>query len=382
MAKWLKCGEDSTCCNIWYGLMAATFTFSLLAGLATLAHEQVLTMDSRVGEAALTLMAQRDLNSVCINGSKTLMDGAVAHAANAGEGQIPPRPQAFFSVCSNHKGHLNFSGYRIPPEVPKEPETLGFGTMSHLQLLTECGGVLGYYTTTDISGLIQARPDGNWGGLHQLNGLRPKPWPTDLPELQDLFWSGETKGADPWHPAQRCHPYSTGNASYFVAVNASVANAASRVAASRDLYVGVSTASPLLEGTLQLSAQVLACESTMFLHLRQTPAVAACVARKYYGSDASTTCPMYWLLALGWYEQYTCTHHVVTTALPTFSGILDVAKNVHTVAFTTALPGQTYDDMMAVYTGALGALFGAVAAIIAAVVALALASCCCCPCPS
>lgn len=365
MAKWLKCGEDSTCCNIWYGLMAATFTFTLLAGLATLAHELVLNMDSLVNAAALTLMAQRDLNSVCINGSKTLMDGAVAHAANADWGHIPPRPQAFFSVCSNPEGHLDFSEV-LPPEVPKEPEELQFGTMSHLQLLAECGGILGYYKATDIPGLIQTRPDGNWGGLHQLNK-------TGFTELQDVFWSGETMGADPWHPAQRCHPYSQGNASYFVAVNATVANAASRV-----LQSGVSTASPLLEGTLRLSAKLFACESTMFLHLRQTPAVAACVAQK----RKDPMCPMCWLLALGWYEQYTCTQHVVTTALPTFSGMLDIAKNIHTVAFTAALPAQTYDDMMAVYTGALGALFGAVAAVAAAVVALVLASCCCCPCPS
>jgi hypothetical protein len=80
-----------------------------------------------------------------------------------------------------------------------------------------------------------------------------------------------------------------------------------------------------------------------------------------------------WLLALGGYEQYTCTHHVATSALPTFSGILDVAKNSRTEAFMGVLPDQTYDDMMAIYTGALGAVFGAVAAAIAAVVAAAVA---------
>jgi hypothetical protein len=359
--------------------MAATFSFCLLAGLATLARQQVLNMDSQVAASALTLMAQQDITSMCINGSRTLMNGAVAHSANAGDNQTATRPTTFFSVCSKADGMLDFSSYKLPPEVPKEPELLAFGTMSHLQLLTECGGVVGYYMATDIFNLVKDRPNGDWGDLRKLknNISGPDPYGTTL---QDAMWGGQgngNNGADPWYPYMRCHPSSSGNASYYVAVNASVANAASRV-----LTGGFETAAPLLEGTLRLSAKILTCESTMFLHLRQTSAVAACVARKYYrdGSDALQKCPMKWLLALGWYQQYTCTHHVVATALPTFSGILDVAKNVHTKDFTTALPEQTYDDMMAVYTGALGAVFGAIAAAVAAVLALAIASCCCCPC--
>jgi hypothetical protein len=317
-------------------------------------------MDSQVTTAALLLMAQRDLNNVCINGTKTMAAGAVAHAANAGyDTKRQPRATTFFSVCGDLEGRLNFSGYGIPPGPPDKPETLDFGVMSHLQKLVDCGGVLGCYMATDIRQLIQSKPEGDWGHFHQLL--------EGDSSLQHAFWGEGTRIADPWYPAQRCWPYSSANALYYVAINASMANAASEV-----LYGGISTAAPLLEGTLKLSQRIYACDSTVLLHLRQTPSVAACVARKLQPYMLGT-CPRMWLLALGGYEQYTCTHHVATSALPTFSGILDVAKNSRTEAFMGVLPDQTYDDMMAIYTGALGAVFGAVAAAIAAVVAAAVA---------
>ena len=157
---------------------------------------------------------------------------------------------------------------------------------------------------------------------------------------------------------------------YFLGVNSTTANEAAKVL--RDPSIG--HAAPLLEGTLQLSTNILGCESSMFLHMRQTPKTASCVANLTYEFDQDLdphhSCKKLWLLPLGRFEEYTCTQHVITESLGDFGRFVDTAKNEHTTTFI--MSGQTYDDMMAMYTGVLSAVIGGVAQALGLLVGLAM----------
>lgn len=151
-----------TCFSITYGVVASLIVLGLLIGLATWARNTVTTTGDDVMQAALLMTASTDLDAICINGSKTVVDGAVIRGA---PGNDTPR---FLLVCSNAE---TFDRTSIMKHHDKKGDDF-FDVWHQLNAFLACGAMVSYYAASDIQHLIRNQPDGNWGAFRTFNATK------------------------------------------------------------------------------------------------------------------------------------------------------------------------------------------------------------------
>jgi len=138
---------------------------------------------------------------------------------------------------------------------------------------------------------------------------------------------------------------------YYVDGDISAVDANWRVSAPSHKQVGMASfIGPVATGTLRLSGGDFA----IWLKLRQTNETAVCLRKRVCDGKGAG-----WLMPHN-FSSYLCAEGVEVGALGLLNTYRQITKADYTRSFL-ALRNLSYDDVYAVYTGALGAVFGAFA---------------------
>lgn len=344
---------------VWASVIG-TLLFVLLAWQAVLLSR---TIDARLNAAALPMLAETDPLALCINVSRAF-SGAV--------GDGGPRLACF--------GGGRYLGASMGGNWSRATN------LSHVaeavRALQKCGALAGYYCREHLAPVTVARAARD---PHALAIVR------NLPDLAgDLLWDVLPYTAEkaamlkPWQKMQQQQEHSVQSRYYLRGIG--MEEALRRTWNSSDAPGAIAARVAAGDAAFAFPTwQIVNSPHSVWLSLRQTPETAACLAGRALELDPNANCnsstDSVVLMPPEQLADYTCRDGVDDTRREQFQVHKATLKErLDTNETFLGVRGLGYDDVMAIYTGALAAVFGGaitLASTMLVILLVGLRRCCC-----